>query len=176
MNEVLRLVIIENRHLIIKVALLNSGLTLLSECISRSILGIADPALWIYSSEFGINGQSLISVLSTFFITILGAPAWYIHSRKKRYITFVILGLFVSIISQLLSHQLLKGSFSLSIERLCFDIFYLLSLKYLFFEWKRKIISCNSSSNRALLMARVQQDTSSAIVKNVLLALIGLKN
>ncbi len=176
MPTALKRTLFEYRFLILRVSLLNVVLTLLSEIISRLLLGGFDQELFFYSLESGLNRQSMISVLSSFFITIIGSPTWYVSCARRRYLLFVGLGAAVSALGQYITYMILDGKGHLNLLRLSFDMFYLLSFKYLFFEWKRRLIASPDTPMFKMIRARIKQDSASAVLKNFLLAAIGLKN
>lgn len=166
----------ENQSKILTLAFINLTITFLSEFVVRHAMSEflnADLALLV--SESGLSVQGVINCLYTFIISLLGVPLLFFKNIKTRYIFFLLFGVSISYLSQLIGHKMTTGHFNVDFKRLLFDFSYIGTLKFLSFELFRPALILKEEV-RSLFYIRVSQDFLQTIIKTLALMLVGLNN
>mgnify|MGYP007063413163 CR=1 FL=1 len=167
---------------IIKLSLINTSITTVSEFISRSVLvksffgGQKKPFIKKGNFSFvNINRQSLINILMTLFASLIAGPIFFFKSRKNRFLFFLSFGIFNSMLGQIGASLITFGPILIEQKRLMFDLIYLSSFKFVLFEFFRPAIILKDSAS-LLFLERGKQDFITTFFKTSILNLLGLKN
>jgi hypothetical protein len=156
-------------------ASVNVCLTLFVEVVLRgfifpSLLHMHEAKLMIHSqTHFLIHKQTVINCLMTFSASILGGLSYFMPSRFFRWVYFGLFGIANSIFAQVILHLTLNYSLNDLPERVIFDLFYSLSLRFFFFELFRQQILNTKFKVFKLTGWRSLQDFSLAALRIAIL-------
>lgn len=165
---------------VIKLITINVFLTFIFEFIGRSLWSLVLFKSQSYhflvagqGGSWAINQQSLINIWMSFFATAIGVPSFYLSSCRKRFKTFILVGIIVSLLGQTFAHFTSQQSFIISWKRLFFDLGYLCSVKYLTYEIFRSALICPKTTTFKMGRLRLLQKLLTNTIKILLLNLFG---
>ncbi len=174
---------LSNAKAILILAFVNVGLTAITEVISRLLLSAVfhsthSNKILVFSdlNTTMINKQIVISILMTFFATILGGGIYYFRKRMNRFLFFVLFGILNSILAQCFAFAFLKYSLIGFGARLVFDAFYSGLIRFPMFElFRSKIVIANKRWMK-ILKLRAQQDMLTTMLRVIIFNLIGISS
>lgn len=168
-----------NRTSIILLTSVNTGLTVVSEMLSREISvkvsGKKEFGFFVKSQRTTIHRQSLINIFMTIIASLFGGPVYFFQKRVYRFLFFLHFGLLNSFISQVFSGLLRDGRFMFAGARLIFDVIYSGTIKYFIFERGREYIISFQQSITKIGGLRAFQDFLCTFFRVFILNALGFK-
>lgn len=171
----------ENRASILMFTASNTAITAATEAGARTfwplITGEHEHGFLVATTdgEQRINNQSLISIFMTLFASLIGGPVYFLRRRMHRFLFFSGFGLFNSVLSQSLVAMLSGILLLLMMQRLCFDLVYNGTFKFILFETTRGRILKSRRCFISVTTIRGLQDILTTCFRVAMLNLIGLK-
>jgi hypothetical protein len=170
-----------NRSAIVLFTAVNTTITTVSEAGTRELwpllTGQQEHGFFV-SNEQGatrIHTQSLISIIMTFFASLLGGPVYFIRSGRYRFLFFLGFGTCNSLLSQGVVSFFRDGVMHFAAKRFYFDFLYNGTLKFILFETSRRPILKRRRSFVGVATVRSVQDFFTTAFRVIMLNLIGLK-
>ncbi len=174
---------VANSSKILTLTAINTAITTTSEVVSRTLLNKTvqkDNSYAFLTRGDGhfisrINHQSLISIIMTIVISLLGGPIYFFKRRSERLLFFVLMGSGCSIFAQNVL-VMTTGTYLFNMTRLWFDLIYNATFKFFMFEFYRKpLVKTKSTKLFSLFGIRIKQDVVTSSVKNFILNALRLK-
>lgn len=170
-----------NRSAIVLFTAVNTTITTLSEAGTRElwplVTGQHEHGFFV-ANEYGsirIHTQSLISIIMTFFASLLGGPVYFIRGGRYRFLFFLGFGTCNSLLSQGIVSFYREGLVRFAAKRFYFDFLYNGTVKFFLFETSRKPILKRRRSFVGVAWVRSVQDFLTTSFRVVILNLLGLK-